>query len=229
MEHDDIIKWKHFPRDWSFVKGIHRLFKGRWRGALMFSFIYAWTIGWANNWDAGDLRCHRALYYVTVKTKYVSSVYTYLQCNSTSKFNGVNVVTHHHIHVYINQFCMISINNGSTNYSLFTFANMIFVVMELCGFLCKLSYDTSSKITAISGNFPVSKTLECISPNVYWGAFSRVNKKNLDLNCPQTTFYALLWRNRGILSSKGQNLTGPVWGPLGHVFRLKSDKMFEQK
>ena len=23
-EHDDVIKWKHFPRYWPFVRGIHR-------------------------------------------------------------------------------------------------------------------------------------------------------------------------------------------------------------
>ena len=33
--------------------------KGRWRGALMFSFIYAWINDWVNNREAGDLRCHR--------------------------------------------------------------------------------------------------------------------------------------------------------------------------
>ena len=38
--HDDVIKWKHFPRYWSFVRGIHRSTvnsprKGQWRGALM--------------------------------------------------------------------------------------------------------------------------------------------------------------------------------------------------
>ena len=46
--HDDVIKWKHFPRHWPFVRGIHRWpvnspQKGRWREALMFSLIYAWT------------------------------------------------------------------------------------------------------------------------------------------------------------------------------------------
>ena len=40
--------------------------KGQWRGALMFSLICAWTNIWANNWDAGDLRRHRALYDVIV-------------------------------------------------------------------------------------------------------------------------------------------------------------------
>ena len=29
--------------------------KGQWHGALMFSLICAWTNGWANNRDAGDL------------------------------------------------------------------------------------------------------------------------------------------------------------------------------
>ena len=43
MCHDDVIKWKHFPRYWPFVRGIHRSpvnspHKGQWRGALMFSF-----------------------------------------------------------------------------------------------------------------------------------------------------------------------------------------------
>ena len=42
--HDDVIKCKHFPRRWPFVRGIHRSpvnspHKGQWRGALMFSLI----------------------------------------------------------------------------------------------------------------------------------------------------------------------------------------------
>ena len=36
--------------------------KGQWRGALIFSLIFAWTNGWVNNRDAGDLRRHRAHY-----------------------------------------------------------------------------------------------------------------------------------------------------------------------
>ena len=40
--HDDVIKWKQFPRHGPFVRGIHRSpvnspHKGRWRGALIFS------------------------------------------------------------------------------------------------------------------------------------------------------------------------------------------------
>ena len=69
--HDDVIKWKLFPRYWYFVRGIHRSpvnspHKGRWRGTLMFSLICVWTNGWVNNRDAGDLKRHRVHYDVTV-------------------------------------------------------------------------------------------------------------------------------------------------------------------
>ena len=69
--HDDVIKWKHFPRYWPFVRGIHRSpvnspHKGQWRGALMFSLICVWINGWVNNGKAGDLRRYRAHYDVSV-------------------------------------------------------------------------------------------------------------------------------------------------------------------
>ena len=69
--HDDVIKWKHFPRYWPFVRGIHRSpvnspHKGQWRGALMLSLICTRTNGWINNGEAGDLRWYRAHYDVTV-------------------------------------------------------------------------------------------------------------------------------------------------------------------
>ena len=70
-EHDDVIKWKHIPRYWLFVRGIHRSpvnspNKGQWRGALIFSLVSTETIGWVSNRDAGDLRRHRAHYEVIV-------------------------------------------------------------------------------------------------------------------------------------------------------------------
>ena len=63
--HDDVMKWKRFPRYWPFVRGIHRSpvnspHKGQWRGALMFSLICVWINGWVNNGEAGDVRPHRA-------------------------------------------------------------------------------------------------------------------------------------------------------------------------
>ena len=67
--HAGVIKWKHFPRHWPFVRGIHRSpvnapHKGQWRGALMCSLICAWINGWIKNREAGDLRCHRAHSYL---------------------------------------------------------------------------------------------------------------------------------------------------------------------
>ena len=43
---DDVVKWKHFPRYWPFVRGIHRSpmnssHKGQCHGALIFPLIYA--------------------------------------------------------------------------------------------------------------------------------------------------------------------------------------------
>ena len=69
--HDDVAKWKHFPRYWPFVRGIHQSpvnspHIGQWRRALMFSLICAWTNGWINNLEAGDLRRHHAHYDVIV-------------------------------------------------------------------------------------------------------------------------------------------------------------------
>ena len=68
--HDDVIKWKHFPRYWPFEWGIHRSpvnspHKGQWRWALMFSLICTWMNGWVNNREAGDMRRHLAHYDVT--------------------------------------------------------------------------------------------------------------------------------------------------------------------
>ena len=53
--------------------------KGQWRGALIFSLICAWTNGWANHWDASDLRRHRAHYSITVmKVAKITKVTRYI-------------------------------------------------------------------------------------------------------------------------------------------------------
>ena len=69
--HDDVIKWKHFPRYWTFARGIHwspvnSPHKDQWRGALMLSLISAWINGWVNNREAGDLRPPLGHYDVSV-------------------------------------------------------------------------------------------------------------------------------------------------------------------
>ena len=68
--HDDVIKWKHFPRYWPFVRGVHRWpvnspHKGQWRTALIY-FVCVWINDWINNRETGDLRRHRAHYDVIV-------------------------------------------------------------------------------------------------------------------------------------------------------------------
>ena len=71
LSHGDVTKWKHFPRYWPFVRGIHRSpvnwpHKGQWRRAFMFSLICASVNAWVNNLKTGDLRRHRAHYNVSV-------------------------------------------------------------------------------------------------------------------------------------------------------------------
>ena len=57
LKHDDVIKWKHFPRHGPFVqRSVTRIF----------SLICAWIEGIENNREAGDLRRHRAHYDVIV-------------------------------------------------------------------------------------------------------------------------------------------------------------------
>ena len=72
--HDDVIKWKHFPRYWPFVRGIHR--SGDFpaqrpvtRRFDLFFFICARINDWVNNREAGDLRRYRGHYDVTVMHK----------------------------------------------------------------------------------------------------------------------------------------------------------------
>ena len=42
--HDDVIKWKHFPRNWPFVRGIHR---SRWIPRTMASDAELWCFLWS--------------------------------------------------------------------------------------------------------------------------------------------------------------------------------------
>ena len=108
--HDDVIKWKHFPRYWPFVRVIHwspvnSPHKGQWRGALMFSLICVWINGWVNNREAGDLRRYRAHYDVIVmwclllaplpsyKCMYILTSACSCQCNSAYLFMFLCVQT----------------------------------------------------------------------------------------------------------------------------------------
>ena len=83
LRHDDVIKWKHFPHYWPYVRGIHRSpvnspHKGQWCGALMFILICAWLDAWVNNHKARYLRCHRAHYDIIVISYKLSTTAWYI-------------------------------------------------------------------------------------------------------------------------------------------------------
>ena len=74
--HDDVIKWKHFRRYWTFVWGIHRSpvnssHTGQWRGALMFSLIFLClnkrlskpSCGWWVETASNSLQCQVVVYF----------------------------------------------------------------------------------------------------------------------------------------------------------------------
>ena len=90
---DDVIKWKRFPRDCPYVRGIHRSpvnspHKGQWREALMFSLICAWLSGWVNNRESGDSRRHHPHYDVTAM--WLVSLDTPLQWHNDKTFKWTN-------------------------------------------------------------------------------------------------------------------------------------------
>ena len=64
IEHTCIMvsTWNHFPRYWTFVRGIHRSsvnppLKGLVKRAVMFVLMSNWTNGRTNRSEAGKLRC----------------------------------------------------------------------------------------------------------------------------------------------------------------------------
>ena len=78
LKYHNFTKWKHFHR--SPVDSPH---KGQWPWALILSIACAWTNGWANNRDTGNLRCHHAHYDTAVmillhiNKLHLTSSYTY--------------------------------------------------------------------------------------------------------------------------------------------------------
>ena len=72
--HGDVIKWKHFPRYWPFVRIIHlspfnSQHKGQYAEFWCFLWSTPWINGWVNNRKAGDLRRNRVHYDVIVMWK----------------------------------------------------------------------------------------------------------------------------------------------------------------
>ena len=109
--HHDVVKWKHFPLYWPFVRGIHRSqvnspHKGQWCWALTFSLIFAWSNGWVNNTEDGDLRRHHAHDDVIVMSMVKSVIYCTdkANCHMINKKNVSSETT------YVFNLCQASSN-----------------------------------------------------------------------------------------------------------------------
>ena len=112
--HDDVIKWKHFPRYWPCAREIHRspvnsLHKDQWRGVFMFSLICAWINIWVNNHETGDSRRYRAHYDVIVMSPFFFLASQRYICASTvGCFNDISVdlgILHKMQHEMANNIC----------------------------------------------------------------------------------------------------------------------------
>ena len=169
-QHDDVIKWKHFPRYWPFVRGIHRSpvnspHKGQWRGALVFSLICVWINGWVNNREAGDLRRYRAHYDVIVM-KSVGSV--------ASVVAGATETYHRTLHWHHSVQCIYAnIDNGQHKPELFNakWVNKCFQIHISCILQIKIY------ITLIKTHFRCA-VIERLLAKILWRLIDRsgINK-----------------------------------------------------
>ena len=124
---DDFIKWKHLPRYWPFVWGIHwslvnSSHKGQSHTALTFCLICAWV----NSRNTDYLRCHHGHYNITVMKWANKDILTQLDSHMTIKtywsfldiemaqVNGIYDLVHIHDTIII-IFGNIIFNWGGTN------------------------------------------------------------------------------------------------------------------
>ena len=141
LNHDDVIKWKHFPRYWPSVREIHRSpvnspHKGQWHGALMFLWPAPWINDKVNNREAGDLRRHHAHYDIIVMNRWictltwwvsVKKIYTwgtylrgYAIYTDYSEYNGIIVMSNltNMVYSYITVLSLVGIT-GIPDFSLY--------------------------------------------------------------------------------------------------------------
>ena len=88
--HDDVIKSKHLPRYWPFVRGIHQSpvnspHKGQWREDLKFSLICVWINGWVNNRKIGFETLSRPLW------PHCNEWQVFSYCNSEGNIQNVKL------------------------------------------------------------------------------------------------------------------------------------------
>ena len=116
--HDDVIKWKYFPRYWPFV----REFTGhRWNprtkasDAELGCFLWSapWINGWINNRKSGDLRRHRGHYDVNVMSEGINPNSAKWKLSPAVNLTNVDLVTpssdHYSTRGHYNDVTMIAI------------------------------------------------------------------------------------------------------------------------
>ena len=133
--HDDVIKWKHFPCHWPFVRGIHLSpvnspHKSQWRGALMFSLIspeqtVEYTIETPAIWEA----------IVPIMTSLL-----WIKCSISFFYSSVVGFSHVQIYIYIYIYIYIC-QHIETETTWPTFCTPHF---EMHGFVCSLFYFDSN-------------------------------------------------------------------------------------
>ena len=107
-DHDDVIKRKHFPRYWPFVRGIHRSpvnspHKGQWRGALMLSLICAWIKYRGIYWCTYDYNCLVDAEPVTINfpwVHFIQLLVTYFITSYIITFADANLKVTHQPNTY---------------------------------------------------------------------------------------------------------------------------------
>ena len=109
INHDDVIKWKHFPRYWPFGREFtgHRwILRTKASDAELWYFLWSapWINSWVNNHEAGDLRRYPAHYNVAVmwyeNHSYRSLLLHFCQISLQGDKCGRYITSPRHIDVY---------------------------------------------------------------------------------------------------------------------------------
>ena len=163
--HDDIIKWKHFPRNWPFVRGIHRSsvnvpHKGQWREALMFSLTCVSINDWVNNREARDLRRNRTHYDVIVmamtQSEFPRSISHTLQFDMCDTERLISSTAIHNNSPNLYGYNRISFADFSRhNYVIF----ISFPVIILCDHMLGGYFLVGNKLHNTTGSYPFIATV----------------------------------------------------------------------
>ena len=187
--HDDVIKWKCFPRYWPFVQGIHRWpvnfpHKGQWRGGLMFSFICAWINAWVNNREAGDLRRHCAHYDVTVMN----------YCNEMARYashSPINIIKYDFPGIHIDQMTKQPANCYIKRASINNFLN--FLLASTINLKLHL-WVISLTLNCTKVNFMYMRIMSFIYMFTMWGPAPLLSLTNNQYMVASPMSPRLLWR-----------------------------------